>query len=158
MSHITCQHRDKTLGNSIKHPTKRKRHVDDVLLYPELSLNLNRHIWHGRAVTNIGLWSRVQKIKQALEKRRNVLGCLGLLKKDRNRNSCFETCRISHIGHILGRLKWVCIVTESRAATELSSKWLAVGKRKGSCDVRLLHGALDGGWWAGEVSASHGTK
>ena len=56
MSQIACQRKDKTLD--IKHPSKRNRHTGAVLLHRELYFNLNRH---GRALTNIGFWSRVHK-------------------------------------------------------------------------------------------------
>ena len=73
MSHITCQDKDKTLGHSIKHRSKRKRNIDVVLLHPELCLNLNRHIRHGTTLTNIGLWSRVHKIPTGVRQKAECL-------------------------------------------------------------------------------------
>ena len=129
MSHSTCKQKGKTLGHSTKHPAKRNRRIDVVLLHRERYLNLNRHIRHGRVltITNTGLWSHVQKkYHEALDKRRNVLGHLDPLKKDRSRNSCIETCRISHIGHILGPFKGVCIgvsAAERENANETTSAY-----------------------------------
>ena len=75
------------------------------LLHRELFLNLNRHI------------------RQSTEKHRTLESCISKIptgvrqkvecprrpwfheKWDRNRNACFETCRVSHICHILGRFK-----------------------------------------------------
>ena len=52
MSQITCQRKDRQLGRTIKHTSKRNRHRDVVLLHRELYLNLNRHIRHGRALAS----------------------------------------------------------------------------------------------------------
>ena len=82
MSPFTCQHKDKTFRHYIKHPSRRNRYTDVVLLHRELYLNLNRHTQQGRASTNIDLIGVVYtKYQQALDKRRNVLGRLGPLKK-----------------------------------------------------------------------------
>ena len=62
MSQTTYLSKNKTLGHSIEHSSKRNRHTDVVLLHRKLHLNLNRHIRHGRASKNIGLWSRVHKV------------------------------------------------------------------------------------------------
>ena len=109
MSQITCQCKDKLLSHFITHPSKRSRHKDVVLLHRELYLYLNRCILHGRALTNIGLWSRVHKIPAGVRQKAECTG-KPCSFEDRigNRNSCFETCRISNIGHILGRLTSVC--------------------------------------------------
>ena len=40
-----------------------------VLLHRELYLNLNRQIRQGRALTNIGFWSRIQKILTEVRKK-----------------------------------------------------------------------------------------
>ena len=74
MSQITCQHKDKTLGHSLKHPSKRSRHTYVVLLHRKLYLNLNRHIRHCRALTNIVLWSRVHKIATGVRQKAECLG------------------------------------------------------------------------------------
>ena len=74
MSQITCQHEDETLDHSVKHPSQRNRHKDVVLLQRELQLDLNRHIRHGRALKNIGHWSRVHKIPTGV---RQKAGCRG---------------------------------------------------------------------------------
>ena len=70
--YMPAQRQDKC--HSIKHPSKMNRHIHSVLLHRELHLNLNRHVRHGRVLTNIGLWSRVHR------QRRNVLGRLGPLR------------------------------------------------------------------------------
>ena len=62
MSRIPCQRKYKKLGHSIKHPSKGNGHTDFVLLQRKLYLALNWHIRHGRALTNVGLWSHVNKI------------------------------------------------------------------------------------------------
>ena len=109
MSQITCQCKEKLLSHFITHLSKRSRHKDVVLLHRELYLYLNRCILHGRALTNIGLWSRVHKIPAGVRQKAECTG-KPCSFEDRigNRNSCFETCRISNIGHILGRLTSVC--------------------------------------------------
>ena len=108
MSKITCQRKDKTLGHSIKHPSKRNRYMVVVLLHRELYLNLNR-IRHGRALANTGIQSRIHKIPAGVRQRTECPGkpC-SFENRIRNKNSCFETCWISHIGHILSLFISVC--------------------------------------------------
>ena len=109
MSQVTCQGKDTTLGHSIKHPSKRNMHTVVILLHRELYLNLNRHIQHGRALTNTGLWSSIHKIPTGVRQKAECPGQPGSFENRMgNKNSCFETCRISHIGHILGRFKPAC--------------------------------------------------
>ena len=69
MSQITCQCKEKTLGHSIKHPSKSNRNTDVVALHRELHLNLNRDIRHGRALKNVGLWSRAHKIPRGVRQK-----------------------------------------------------------------------------------------
>ena len=108
MPQITCQRNDKILGHSIRNPSKRKRHTGVVSLHGKFYLNLNRHIWTGKTLTNIGLWNRVPKIATGFLQKAEYLGRPWYFEKRiANRNSYFETCRISNIGHILGRLKSV---------------------------------------------------
>ena len=49
------------IGPFHKKSMKKEYATDAVLLHRELHLNLNRHIPNGRALKNIGLWSRVHK-------------------------------------------------------------------------------------------------
>ena len=119
MSQITSQRKDKTLGHSIKHPSERNRHTVIVLLHRELCLNLNRHIRHGRALTNTGLGSPIHKIPKGVRQQAESPEKPGSLKnRIENKDSCFETCRIWHIGHILGRFISVCV-----GASEAESDW-----------------------------------
>ena len=69
MFQVTYQLKDKTLKHSTKHPSKGNRHTDVVVLHRELHFNLNRHIRHGRALKNIGLWSRVHKIQAGVRQK-----------------------------------------------------------------------------------------
>ena len=93
-SQIACQHKDKTLGHSIKHPLKRNRHTDVVLLHRELHVNLNRHIRHGSALKNVGLLSRVHKISTVVRQKAECPGKPWSFEKQiGGRNSCFE-----HVG------------------------------------------------------------
>ena len=105
MSQITCQRKDKTLRHSIKHPSKRKRHTDIVLLQRELYLNLNRHIRHGRVLKNIGLWSRVHKIPTSVRRKAECPGKHWSLKKRiGSRNPCFE-----HTGFRISATFWIVL-------------------------------------------------
>ena len=81
LSRFTCQHKDKTLGHSIKHLSKRNRSIDVVLLHSELYLNLNRHTRHGRVLTNIGLGSRVHKIPTGVRQKAECPGTPWSFKK-----------------------------------------------------------------------------
>ena len=74
MPDITCQHKDNTLGHSMKRPSKRNRHIYVVLLHRELYLHLNRQIRQGRALTGIGLWRRVHKIPTGVSQKAECLG------------------------------------------------------------------------------------
>ena len=106
MSQIICQREGMTMGHSVKHPSKWNKHTDIVLLHRDFYLNLNRHIRHGRALTNIGFWSRGHKIPTGVGRKAECPGKHSSLeKRTRNRNSCFVTRQISNIGHILGRFK-----------------------------------------------------
>ena len=117
MSQITCQRKDKTLRHSIKHPSKRKRHTDIVLLQRELYLNLNRHIRHGRALKNIGLWSRVHKIPTSVRRKAECPGKHWSLKKRiGSRNPCFE-----HVGFRISATFWVVLHQCATAGADLWS-------------------------------------
>ena len=81
MSQLAYQSKEKTKDHYIRHPSKKNRHTDVVLLHRELHLNLNRHIRNGRALKKTSEFGVVYtKYQQALDKRQNVLGSLSPLK------------------------------------------------------------------------------
>ena len=96
---------------SIKHPSKRHRNTDVVLLHRELHLNLSLHIRHAGHWKTSDFGVVYTRYQQRQTKDGMSREALVLWKSDREYNLCFETSLTNfEYRHISGRFKSVCTV------------------------------------------------